>query len=628
VQQGLAIGVAQRWRMLWQIENQTLFGRLYLHAAMSLQELSVDEAIGTSLERGDVLWRYEYEPELLALLRIRGSEISQALLSALVAQLLTEPARDEDRTPDVDYKRRKRLAKLLQAGVSLEGPARVFADEYLAERPPAKDPREDEVRYRVVEARWVGAPSAKELTGKRIEEIIELLGQGRDEHGFPHDEWSRAKRVAEWLRQETSRIVETLEALAARNDTPAGFTDGVFWALRDVTTQREVLDQIERAVETLDASPSMIDAAFDACSAWVKALATGDVPDDTFWRIWDLVCRRAPADEAVSTEDMSLTAAINSAGGYLTEAVLDRFWKTEPRVGQGLPTGVRDRLTQLVSGTSRLAAHARLVCMPPLHALYAVDPDWTHDSLLGYLRWTDPENDPEVSPLWATQLNYGRWSLDLMAALKDDFLITLGKKENLDDAYRSACWRFAALGIDHPNFLSDAEVRDGFHSMGPEGAVFVLDLFETRLRQSEQPESQWREMMAPWLVTHWPPLERFRTEAILTAAAQMLLETRGAFSEALQTLQGLHLVGLINRDRLVLFGLARAEDASGEEGSDRFAYATSFPVEVCRWLDQILPPNLPGYEQHDLNTIIAAIQRHVRAPVDPECLVHLRERAQ
>jgi hypothetical protein len=417
--------------------------------------------------------------------------------------------------------------------------------------------------------------------------------------------------------------------LAGRANTPASFVDGVFWALRDVITEPEVLAQIDLAAAALQASPSIIDASFDACCAWIKALAMGDLSDETFWPVWDLVRSRAPLDDAVRDQDVSLNAAINSAGGYLTEAVIDRFWKTEPKAGQGLPTELRERLTLLVSGASRLAVHARLVCMPPLHALYAVDPDWTHLNLLRHLSWDNQEGDSEVPALWSTQLNYGRWSLDLMAALKNDFLTTLEKSETLDEeAYRSASWRFAALGIDRPDFLSDAEIRDGFHDMGAQGAPFALDLFETRLRQSDQPASQWREMIGPWLTMHWPRQEVFRTADVFTAAAEMLLETGRAFVEALETLEDLHLVDVIKKDHHILFRLAQAENADRrQEGDSRFSYSSSFPHEVCGWLDRILPPDLPGYEQHDLKEVIEAIQRGLEGRQVPQCLRHLRERA-
>ena len=625
----MAVSVAQRWRSLWQIDNQALFGRLYLHAVIRLPELSADEAIRLCLDRRDVLWAYEYEPEFLAFLRVRGSQISDDLLHALSEQLLVGPPHEVPGSPDVDGERRRRLAKLLEAGVSLEGRARALADEYLAQRPPSEDPREDEVRYRVVEAGWFGPPSGKELVGKSIDEIIRLVDQRHDEHGFPRDRWSRAKQVADWLRQDRSRVAETLEALQRRDATPPGFADGVFWALRDLTTQGEVLEQTTRVAAALAESRGTIDASFDACAAWIKALATADISDETFWPIWDLVRARAPADDAVPDKDMSLTTAINSAGGYLTEAVVDRFWKTEPQAGQGLATGARERLTWLVSGASRIAVHARLVCMPPLHALYAVDPDWTRQSLLSHLNWADQGPNLEVSALWSAHLNHGRWSLELMAALKADFLATLEKRETLHEgAYRSACWRFAALGIDRPGFLDDAEIRDGFHSMGPEGAVFLLDFFESRLRQSEQPERQWREMISPWLTTHWPRQERFRTVAVHTEAAEMLLQTGERFPEALRALENLHLIGLVDHNRLVLFRLARGESADAQqETGRRFPYASSFPDQVCRWLDRILLPNLPGHDRIYLNTVIEAIERDVGGAMAPQCLLHLRERA-
>jgi SIR2-like domain len=629
-QRDLAVCVAQRWRMLWQMEDQALFGRLYLHAATRLPELPADDSINICGSWPNALWSYEYEPELLALLRIRGSEISPHCLGALIEQLLAGPPREEDRSPDVDFRRGKRLAKLQQAGVNLETGAAQIAREYLAQHPPTEDPRDDEVQYRVVEARWVGPPSAEELTGKLIDEIITLVDLGRDEYGFPHTEWSKAKQVADWLRQETGRIAEALEVLAGRVGTPASFVDGLFWALRDVTTQPELLAQIDRISAVLTVCPSIVDASFNACTAWIKALAASELSDDAFWPIWEMVRARAPAENATLDADISLTAAINSAGGHLAEAILDRFWRTEPKAAQGLPADVRERLTQLVSGTSLLAMHARLVCMPPLHALDAVDPEWTRQILLPHLSWANRESDPEVSALWSTHLQYGRWSLDLMAAFKADFLTTLDKRDSLDEeAFRSACWRFAALGIDRTGLLSEAETRDGLQKIKAKGARFVLDLLETRLRQSEQPGNQWREMLAPWLAAHWPRQEAFRNTEIFSGAADMLLETEDAFVEALQVLQDLHLVDVVGGDRSVLFRLASAENViDGRRNEERFPYASSFPREVCRWLDRILTPDLPGHERPYLRMIIGVIEGNLAGGPDPISLAHLRDRAQ
>ena len=630
-QRDLAVCAAQRWRTLWKMENQALFGRLYLHAAMRLPELPADDSINICVRQGNVLWSYEYEPELLALLRVKGTQLSPDCLGVLIEQFLAGPPREEHESPQVDLRQGKRLAKFQQAGVSLGGRAAQMAREYVAQHPPTEDPREDEVQYRVVEARWVGPPSAKELMGKPIDEVITLVALGSsDEYGFPHDEWSKARQVADWLRQETGRIAETLEGLAGREDTPAGFVDGLFWALRDVTTQPEVLAQIDRITAVLTACPSIVDASFNACAAWIKTLAASELSNEALWPIWEMVRARAPAENAQPDTDISLTAAINSAGGYLAEAILDRLWKTEPNAGERLPAAVRERLTPLVSGASLLAVHARLVCMPPLDALDAVDPEWTRQNLLPHLSWADRENDPHVAALWSTHLSYGRWSLDLMAAFKVDFLATLDKGDSLDEeAFRSACWRFAALGIDRTGLLNEAETRDGLQKIQAKGASFVLDLLETRLRQSEQPGNQWREMLAPWLAAHWPRQEAFRNTKIFSTAADMLLETADAFVDALRDLEDLHLVDVIGGDQSVLFRLADAENIDENQRNERrFPYTSSFPREVCRLLDRILPADLPGYERHYLGPIIRVIEQNLGQGPTPICLAHLRDRAQ
>jgi hypothetical protein len=478
--------------------------------------------------------------------------------------------------------------------------------------------------------RWVGPPSAEELIGKPIDEIITLVALGHDEHGFPHTEWSKAKQVADWLGQETGRFAETLEVLAGREGTPASFVDGLFWALRDVTTQPEVLAQIDRISAVLTVCPSIVDASLDECTAWIKALAASELSNEAFWPIWEMVRARAPAENATPDAEISQTAAINSPGGHLTEAILDRFWRTEPKAAQGLPADVRKRLTQSVSGASLLAVHARLVCMPPLHALDAVDPQWTRQNLLPHLSWVNRETDPEVAALWSTHLQYGRWSLDLMAAFKADFLTTLDKGDSLDEgAFRSACWRFAALGIDRTGLVDEADTRDGFQKIKAKGARFILDLLETRLRRSEQPGNQWREMFAPWLAAHWPRQKAFRNTEIFSAAADMLLETADAFVEALQVLEDLHLVDVIDGDRRVLFRLASAENVvDGQRNQDRFPYASSFPREVCQWLDRILPTNLLGHQRHYLGPIVSVIEQNLGEGVPPISLARLRDRAQ
>ena len=99
-QRDLAVCAAQRWHMLWQMEDQALFGRLYLHAATRLPELPADESISTCL-RQNALWSYEFEPELLAFLRVRGSHLNPHCLSALTEQLLAGPPEEENGSPQL-----------------------------------------------------------------------------------------------------------------------------------------------------------------------------------------------------------------------------------------------------------------------------------------------------------------------------------------------------------------------------------------------------------------------------------------------------------------------------------------------------------------------------------------------
>lgn len=503
------------------------------------------------------------------------------------------------------------LVKLKLGGVALNEKAEALATAYLEANPAPEDPRSDEVpdiRHEV----HVGAVDfAPSFAGQKIELIIESLRSEHDASGWDVGHWDRAKRVADWLREEPERVAEALGAFVAEEDLPEGVVNGIFWALDSLKSDQVEQFDIAEAIDLVTQHHNrLIEPNPVTVANWLKNLASwpiARVSDERFLGLWDRVMEHDPPGAAPTVERATLDDAINDLGGKLAEALHEWFWRTKPRAREELSKDFRSRLEGLIGNESLTGLHARCVCMQALHALFTVDPAWTKAHLLPRLRW-DGAATEQARWHWQAHLIYGRFSLDLAEAYRDDFLRALAELTEADsEAFRAACERFAVLAAIHDYFRGRKEEADKvFHHMGPTGGAVVLETLRYLLQESEQPAEMWRKSIGPWLRDNWPYGVQFSDEPIPEQTAELVLETDNSFAEAFRWADVRRLLKPIPDRYGILWRLTADEPANRRQTE----LPSRFPAEMARFLLQVLgeKPTLNQSERSRLQQLLAAIE--------------------
>src|SRR5689334_13360449 len=110
--------------------------------------------------------------------------------------------------------------------------------------------------------------------------------------------------------------------------------------------------------------------------------------------LWDLAWKGAsehPAPPAISGSDDSVTQAINSAPGKLTQALLARLWSRNLPRGSGFPEDLKPRLVALVAGEKSSNHMARVILASRLYSLHAISPEFATKEIISRMRYPDPE---------------------------------------------------------------------------------------------------------------------------------------------------------------------------------------------------------------------------------------------
>jgi hypothetical protein len=202
---------------------------------------------------------------------------------------------------------------------------------------------------------------------------------------------------------------------------------------------------------------------------------------------------------------------------------------------------------------------------------------------------------------------YGAWSIQLSQAYLVDFLKTLRTPTERDsDTFGAACQRFAILGAIYGLF-SEAETRQAFRSIGPEGGVMVLDTLSRRMVESEEPAGMWRKSIAPWL-KHWPYDVGFSTERVAEAVAELIIAADDAFPEALDWVEKRGLIKPLADHYGILWRLTDDE----QKNMRRTMLADCYPAELARFLSQILSGLLLRPDEREkLTVLVRKIERGI-----------------
>jgi hypothetical protein len=289
-----------------------------------------------------------------------------------------------------------------------------------------------------------------------------------------------------------------------------------------------------------------------AVASWICATTRG-LPaeqEEVFWQLWDRVAPvaftdaekrvEAPSEEADETvptlrDNDAVTAAINDPAGILTQSLLHRLDVRKPRVGDGLPLPVRERLTEITDGSGRGHRLGRVVLARSLPVVHAIDSDWTAEHLLRWFDWSIRAGD--ISALWFGYLTSGNpGSPDLFFALRGQLINCIDHEKELGSAFEQ-CWQLIVLAaFEIPNAFAIGQVKKLLRrsETGRKKAAFAILRYMPEDRQGEPPRgaSYWHSRVGPWITAEWPQDKNMRSSEISEHFALAALQSGGMFPEA------------------------------------------------------------------------------------------------
>lgn len=513
---------------LWAASDVPLLHRLSLHVLA--EDANADIHLATTLLlAGDPpnVWSTELHHEVMVFLRKAGQRLPAEDLGQLVETIKTgRPSNDTDEDDERHRERdiSLRLKKLLSSGADLDVETRQIAD---TRQPPQDDPPDrDEFLSWSGGVRWVGPRDHVRPDWQNAPPVDELIDQVR-EGKLDEEEFEGICRT--W----PSRALLTLRKLADAGSWPAKYWRRLLWSTNILRREGKLRPRTLGYLATLllKAPGDLYTEIGSAISSYIEDLSEECPIEDegTFADLWNKAWGSVVYVPDVDTDDV-LTQALNSAAGRLAEAAFKRLWRYEPEAGKGLPEPVTGYFQSIAaSDAGRLG---RVMLAAKLSNLFAIAPDWTSQSLLPHLRW---ETSNEARDLWAAYAWGARAGPNLLAAIKDDFIIALERYSELGEQRSHLLHLFLAASLDVNAGIAPDELQAVTANLPEDGLTDIADFFENRLGDNEGEQAgAWEDICLPWLRDYWPKAQERNTTKTSIALVQCLIKTGDAFPAALQ----------------------------------------------------------------------------------------------
>ena len=574
----------------WLVSDQPLFKRLALHAITENKKADIQLARQLLIAgRKPGVWEMELHREVLRFFRLAGSRLPRSLRAEIVRTIHAGPkAKPRKAIPNyaVIIRREKaiRLYKLTVSGTRLDKKSRALAEEVLPDAEGSSDERDEFLGWHG-EARWIGDEefAPKDLVDGSVEGVVAALASGE----------VREDELRGLVAQKPAKIARALLRLARQGQWPAEYWQGLLWFVAEPRkrTVRHTRLQEYVARLILSAPEELVSAIDSAVAGFVKRLAEeyGTDREAELRALWNLAWtgKGEPRPQGLGIDD-SLTEALNHTAGKLADAALVRLRKYKLQAGAGLPSAVRPYFVAI--GSDPDGHLGRVMLATRLNHLFAIDPEWTAEHLIGRLR---PAQSDEAAELWSA---YG-WSPtigpDLFNAFKGPFLEFLAKRRERNHRMNNLRGLFMTVCLEAPNELTAEEIRGVVGRMSEEDLKTVLGSLKRRLSgEPAERAKTWGDKVYPWLSDYWPREANRNTAAISQAMLDMVVECGEAFQDAaewslefLRPLEG--------------HGLYRLREHEQTEQN---------PDCVLRVLDRVVDAEvLPIHERNTLREILDAL---------------------
>lgn len=613
---GKSASAARRLATAWGASDFALFRRLYLHALTETVTFKPAEAAAVLLELDDeAFWSPNLRRETMRLMAERWTAFDEDVRAALARRICTGIPRslfrddafeDESEWDSIrDHTIFARLARIRAAsGGRLDADSeRVLAA--IQTRHPAWVPgpgdRDDFSAWMSSRRGPTGDPAS--LSGVADAELVSQAMRLQREQPIGY---SNVWRL--FCESDPERALRGLRAEADEGRWEPSAWHDLLWAA--AKTQRQPLQHEIADLLVRMPRAALLSLASSAAS-WLRECRSLLLNDPVtlsgpFLGVWnhlaDVVYSDAESDAAgarLEDEDLA-TAALNEPGGELAWALCEALSAQEPAPGAGLGQELGGRLNRAVSAEGRPGLLARVYLVGVLPWLYRIDPTWAGDRLLPQLML----GEPEARLLWRARLGghvprhpglFNALKLHLLALFRDEAMSRREAQGLAQALLLPAIWRQMQPGDGWQ--IEPAEVRQALRAAHAEVRHHAAWLLWTWMGEKDAEPvdraARWRDLVGPFFRDAWPLDVVCRDGETSQRLVEMILETEGAFPEAVAVVTPL----------LVPYDMVTAIIAFDLDGHHK-EISELYPRALVTLLDALVDP-VRAQPPHDLGTVLA-----------------------
>lgn len=490
--------IAAKW---WSFDYP-LFRRLTFFASTRADVIPLEQALSWLLESdGWWIWSTETEREAMQLLSYLAPRIDAEQRTGLEEAIQAGPPRAmfrDDLEVDrwealVDREVWQRLAKLNAAGAPLGSEAQARFDEIVARHLEWHLAANQQDEFPV----WMGQGDdwrRFETTPRRRRDLMQWLREHPDDDAWEEDDW------AERCRKDFATTSCALFALARENFWPIAR-----WRRALHAWSEESLRKISwrRFGPFLTAAPDQVVSDLShGIGGWLQAVSkVFEVHPDAFFTLCERVL--SLSDENAEDEDNPVTAAINNPVGYVTQALLDWWYRRDLQNDQGLPSEVEPIFTRL-SDTRRTGfRHGRVLLAAHAINLFLIDRPWFDRHLLPLFDWR--RSNAEARAAWEGFFWSPRLVRSYLAAIKPALLETARHYHEIGNHSRQFAAFLTYASLDKGDTFSAEELREAFRALPEEGLAEAASALARGIEGAgEQRSSYWTRRVAPFWKEIWP----------------------------------------------------------------------------------------------------------------------------
>ena len=449
------------------------------------------------------LWTFYTQRESLQLIRTIAPELEgdqkERFFGALVAgppsTIFMEGLSVEKSQEYIDKKRWFYLAKCRAADAMLTEQADSLLQQLETAHPDwnlTKDDR-DEFPSNIVTERVV-TPWERKCEDNAEEAFSKLL-ELADQEKWPHEEWELALQISANKKNLSKYMIQKVSA--------------------------EVLD--------------MPDTEFNSIShpmaLWVNVFirkVDGDI--DIFLKIVNKILEKYKYETWDVVQENSIFHTMELA----VEAVMTWWFAQDLEHSQGIDERVQSVLDQ-VSNPDLPGLHHGL----PTLARYAIsllhiDQKWTSRHLLQYFDWK--QHPQRALEMWTGFLRSGRWSWELIDALRPNFLSVPEHWEEMEDFFKEQYVSLLTyMAMDSSETFSKSDFEKIFKGMSAVSLTQTAHtLFRSQNSIKEQKKNHFENRIVPFFTDYWPKDIKVKTPEISEQFANLCVVSGEAFPDAVK----------------------------------------------------------------------------------------------